>query len=96
MKKMPFSLEAEQSVLGAILIDERVMQRALQRLVKEDFYKVSHGLIFDAMVQLTNRKLDLDYATIISSLEERGHVQEVGGLEYLLETGEHVTYGRER
>lgn len=85
MKKMPFSLEAEQSVLGAILIDERVMQRALQRLVKEDFYKISHSHIFDAMVQLTNRKLDLDYATIMSTLEERGHVQEVGGLEYLLE-----------
>jgi Replicative DNA helicase len=85
MKKMPFSLEAEQSVLGAVLIDERVMQRALQRLVKEDFYKVSHVHIYDVMETLSTRKIDLDYATIISVLEERNLVDEVGGVDYLLE-----------
>jgi len=85
MKKMPFSLEAEQSVLGAILIDERVMQRALQRLDKSDFYKVSHSHIYDAMETLSTRKIDLDYATITSVLEERNLVEETGGLDYLLE-----------
>jgi replicative DNA helicase len=85
MKKMPFSLEAEQSVLGAILIDERVMQRALQRLYKTDFYKVSHAHIYDAMETLSTRKIDLDYATIISVLEERNLVEEIGGIDYLLE-----------
>jgi replicative DNA helicase len=85
MKKMPFSLEAEQSVLGAILIDERVMQRALQRLVKEDFYKPSHMAIYEVMETLSVRKMDLDYATIISVLEERNLVEETGGLDYLLE-----------
>jgi len=85
MKKMPFSLEAEQSVLGAILIDERVMQRALQRLDKTDFYKVSHTHIYDAMQTLSTRKIDLDYATITSVLEERNLVEETGGLDYLLE-----------
>jgi len=85
MKKMPFSLEAEQSVLGAILIDERVMQRALQRLDKSDFYKVAHTHIYDAMETLSTRKIDLDYATITSVLEERNLVEETGGLDYLLE-----------
>ncbi|QVK21526.1 replicative DNA helicase [Mycoplasmatota bacterium] len=85
MKKMPFNLEAEQCVLGAVLIDENTIRRVSQRLEKEDFYKVAHQHIFDVMVYLDNQGTDIDYTTILEVLTNKGFEREVGGIDYLVE-----------
>ena len=56
-KVPPHSLEAEQSVLGAMLLDKDAIAKAIDILVVDDFYREAHRIIFDAVVTLYNRML---------------------------------------
>lgn len=87
MKKMPYSHEAEQCVLGAILVDQNASERIAQKLIKEDFYNVNHAHIYEAILELRNRRIDIDYATILDLLTSKGLINDVGGVEYLMELG---------
>ena len=68
----PQNLEAEQSVIGAILIDNDALPKALEILDSEDFYKLSHRKIFNAMTDLFDRNEPIDLITLTDySQEER-------------------------
>ena len=72
IKKMPFSLEAEQSVLGSILIDPECFSEIASLLKSDDFYLESHSQIYLAMQDLFLQSRTIDVVTLIDSLVHLG------------------------
>ncbi len=75
----PQNIEAEEAVLGAILIDPDAIIRIATILQPEDFYREKHGWIFEAALHLHDRREPIDFLTICDELERRGQLAEVGG-----------------
>jgi len=82
-KLPPQNLEAEQSVLGAILIDNNALPRCLEILDPEDFYKLSHRKIFFAMTDLFDKNEPIDLITLTDQLKKNDELEAVGGIAYL-------------
>ncbi|MCX5718829.1 MAG: replicative DNA helicase [Nitrospirae bacterium] len=82
-KLPPQNIEAEQSILGAILIDNDALPRALEIIDIDDFYKQSHRKIFNAMVELFEKSEPIDLITITDCLKRREEIDAVGGVFYL-------------
>jgi len=83
VKLPPQNLEAEQSVLGAILIDNNALTRCLEILDPEDFYKGSHRKIFFAMTDLFDKNEPIDLITLTDQLKKNDELEAVGGIAYL-------------
>jgi replicative DNA helicase len=79
----PHSVEAEESVLGAILIDNQVINDALTIVQPEDFYRIAHQQIFSAMESLDREGKPIDIITLGERLKARGHLDQIGGVEFL-------------
>jgi replicative DNA helicase len=79
----PHSLEAEQSVLGAILIDRETIIEIAEFLRPEDFYRQANGTVFRAMLELFERREPVDLVTVAESLERSEDLEHVGGRSYL-------------
>ena len=79
----PQSVEAEQSVLGAILIDRDTMIEIADFLKPEDFYRQAHGRIYATMLDLSERREPIDIVTVSEALERTGDLEAVGGRAYL-------------
>jgi replicative DNA helicase len=97
-KLPPQSLEAEMSILGGILIDNDAINRVLEMLVPEDFYRESHRKIFNAMMRLSDQREPCDLITMTDVLRKQGELEEAGGAAYLatlvdyVPTAANVTY----
>ncbi|TSC56392.1 MAG: Replicative DNA helicase [Parcubacteria group bacterium Gr01-1014_18] len=79
----PQNLEAEQSLLGCILIDRDAFLKIGDQIVSEDFYQQSHGDIFEAMSELFARREPVDILTLSNLMEEKKQLEKVGGRSYL-------------
>jgi replicative DNA helicase len=79
----PHSVEAESSVLGALMLDNRAWDRVADLLVDTDFYRVEHRLIFAAVGALVNANKEADVVTVFAYLQKRGKDEDAGGLQYL-------------
>jgi replicative DNA helicase len=79
----PQSLEAEQSVLGAILIDRDIVVEIAEFLKPEDFYRQSNGTIYRAILDLFERREPIDILTVAEALERGNDLEPVGGRAYL-------------
>lgn len=79
----PQSLEAEDSILSAILIDNETLLDVVEILSPEDFYKTSHKKIFGAITELFSRNEPIDLVTLTNLLKERNQLETVGGAAYL-------------
>jgi replicative DNA helicase len=79
----PQSIEAEQSVLGALLIDKDAVIEVADFLRPEDFYRGHHGTIYSAVLDLYERREPVDLVTVSEVLERRGQLDAVGGSAYL-------------
>jgi replicative DNA helicase len=79
----PQNLEAEQSVLGAMLIDRDAVVTVSNLLGPEDFYADKHQQLYTAVIAIFNRGEPVDLITVQDELRKRGHLDEVGGLAYL-------------
>ena len=86
----PHSVEAEQAVLGAIILDSDRLITASERVDPDDFYRVSHQRIFEAMLKINDRGELVDLVTLSSELQAQGILDEIGGLNYLAEVAESV------
>lgn len=84
-KVPPQNLEAEQSVLGAILLDNRALPVAVELLGPEEFYRDTHRKIFMAMTDLFEKNEAVDIITITDHLRKKGDLESVGGIPYLTE-----------
>ena len=82
-KLPPYNLEAEQAVLGAILLDHTAIYKALEIFDPEDFYRKSHQKIFDAMLELIDRSEAVDLLLLRDELDRRKELDEIGGPAYL-------------
>lgn len=85
VKVPPHSLEAEQSVLGGIMLDANVWDNVCDRIQADDFYYPSHRSIFQSMQALLNRDKPLDVITLVDWLREQSQLEEVNGETYLYE-----------
>ena len=86
----PASPEAEQSVLGAILLRPQVMDLVADTLGPPDFYREAHRRIYQVMLDLYNRHEPVDLVSVNNLLKERGQLEEVGGPLFLTGLSEHV------
>ncbi len=82
-KLPPQSVEAEQSVLGAILIDNGALMTALELIGADDFYRESHRRIFHAMTELFDKSEPIDIITMTEHLGRKNELETVGGGQYL-------------
>jgi replicative DNA helicase len=79
----PQNIEAEQAVLGAILIDNASLNKALEIINPDDFYRESHRRIFSAILDLNERNEVVDLITLTDHLRRKGDLESVGGAGYL-------------
>jgi replicative DNA helicase len=89
-KLPPQSLEAEMSILGGILIDNDAINRVLEVLNADDFYRESHRKIFQAMMRLSDQREPCDLITMTDTLRKQGELEEVGGAPYLMTLVDYV------
>lgn len=79
----PHNLEAEQSLLGSILIDKEAMLKIADAIEPSDFYKIGHTLIFETMLELYGKGDPIDLLTLSNRLEEKGQLERAGGRAFL-------------
>jgi replicative DNA helicase len=82
-KLPPQNVEAEQSILGAILIDNEALPKALEVIDPDDFYKQSHRKIFQAMIELFEKSEPIDLITLTDHMKRQDELDAVGGVAYL-------------
>ena len=90
-KLPPQNLEAEQSVLGAILLDNQAMPKAMELLVEENFYRTAHRKVFRAMLDLSDVGEVIDQIALTERLKAKGELESVGGAAFLAELVQSVS-----
>ena len=83
MRTPPHSIEAEQAVLGGLMLDNSAWERVADRITEEDFYRQDHRLLFRAMNELSDQDQPFDAVTLAEWLQARGKLEQGGGLAYL-------------
>lgn len=85
LKIQPQNIEAEQAVLGAILLDKDAIVNVAEFLIPEHFYDDKHAVIYTAMLNLYEKRDPIDIVTIPAELKKTKNLKEVGGIAYLTE-----------
>ncbi|HCN31042.1 MAG TPA: replicative DNA helicase [Verrucomicrobiales bacterium] len=80
----PHSVEAEEAVLGSILLNAEALFEVISFLKPEDFFIVRHSWVWEAILRLHERRDPIDYLTVASELEQTGQLLELGGAAYIL------------
>lgn len=80
---LPYNIETEQAVLGAMLLDADVVEQAMSKLEQDAFYDAAHQLIFQAFVNLADAQEPIDLVTLSSNLQNNGQLADIGGVSYL-------------
>ena len=83
LRTPPHSVEAEQSVLGGLLLDNSAWDRIADRIAAEDFYRHDHRLIFQHIARLIDQSKPADTVTVFEALQASGQAGDSGGLAYL-------------
>ncbi|OQW75496.1 MAG: replicative DNA helicase [Proteobacteria bacterium ST_bin11] len=83
LKVPPHSIQAEQSVLGGLMLDNQTWDSVADKVIETDFYRRDHRLIFRSIAQLAEKQDPFDVVTLSEVLETTGELQDVGGLAYL-------------
>ena len=84
-RNMPFSLEAEQSVLGSAFLSKYALQKICDELTRDDFYLDSHMKIYDVLSELNEEGKPIDITIVTDKLEKNKTLASIGNIEYLLE-----------
>jgi replicative DNA helicase len=79
----PQNIEAEQSLLGGLLVDPESINKIVDMVAPDDFYKDAHGKIYDVMLDLYERNEAIDIITVSSLARDKGLVEKIGGITYL-------------
>lgn len=86
----PQSIDAEMSLLGAVLIDEEVLADVSEHVTADDFYDKRHGIIYGAMMRLYEKHKPVDLLTLTDELKRKKEIETVGGSAYLTELTNYV------
>lgn len=81
-REVPKNIEAEQSVLCAMMLDRQAMIVVFELLKQDDFYVEADKVIFGIMQELYSSKENIDFNTVLKALKEKDLLKKVGGLEY--------------
>ena len=79
----PQNIEAEQSVIGAMLIDKNAVSLVTEKLMPEDFYRQAHQVIYSAILTLHSKNEPIDMITLINELKKMNRLDDVGGVAYI-------------
>lgn len=90
VRTVPFSLEAEQSVLGAMFLDKDCIPDAIEILKGDDFYIGRNKELFDAMSELYNLSMPIDVVTLKQHLIQQGVFEKIGGMDFIVEVANFV------
>ncbi|MDV4150804.1 replicative DNA helicase [Clostridium sp. AL.422] len=90
MRSLPQSLEAEQSVIGAMIIDKSAIAKALEKLKEEDFYRDGHKVIFKAIREMFSKDMAVDLVTLLEYLKSTDGLEKAGGVTYISEVSSSV------
>jgi len=82
-RPLPHNLDAERSILGAVLLDNHSLNAAVEKLRSEDFFLPQHRQIFQRMIQLAEHQQAIDVVTLMDDLARRGELDSAGGVAYL-------------
>ena len=82
-RPLPHNIEAERSILGAVLLDNHALNTAVERLRSEDFFLSQHRHIFECMIQLGEKRHGIDTITLMEDLSRSGRLESAGGIPYL-------------
>jgi len=86
----PHNLDAEMSVLSAMLINQEAVAEIVLRLSIDDFYKAAHAAIFEVVQELYDEHIEIDHVTLAEHLERKGQLEKVGGKAYLFMLADYV------
>src|SRR6266567_3876605 len=75
----PHNLEAEESVLGSMMLSVEAIAEVIEEIRPEDFYRSSHRVIYEALVHLYGKGEPVDAITAVEELKRRGNLQDIGG-----------------
>ncbi len=82
-KKPPYNLEAEQSCLGSIILDNAYINESVQKLKIEDYYFEHHRIIYQTIIEISDRNHPVDLVTLTNELKNKAALDKIGGVEYL-------------
>ncbi len=85
LRSLPYNLEAEQSVIGSMLIDKTAISRVVEVLKGDDFYRDSHKVIFNAIFDLYQKDTPIDMITLLEHLRSAEKLEASGGITYISE-----------
>ncbi len=89
-KSLPFSMDAERAVLGALLLNDQKIDEVVEILQPDEFYLPAHRLIFQAMLKLVHGRQRIDMITLQDELEKMGELTAIGGVAYLIALQEDI------
>ncbi|MBC7105658.1 MAG: replicative DNA helicase, partial [Firmicutes bacterium] len=79
----PHSIDAEQAVLGACLLDQEALYKVMGVVEPDDFYRASHQTIYRAIIRVSEKGGPVDLLTVVNELEREGELEKVGGAGYV-------------
>ena len=80
---VPYNLEAEQAILGCVIIDNTLIGRLADEVKVDDFYDRRHQLIYKSMLNIYANNMEIDFTTLISDLQSKNSLEEAGGVVYI-------------
>ncbi|HEB41487.1 MAG TPA: hypothetical protein ENI08_00515 [Candidatus Dependentiae bacterium] len=89
-RNLPASIEAERSVLGALLLNDENINQVAELLLPHDFYNPSHKVIYEAMLNLVQQNKRIDLITLQDELVKREQLESIGGIVYLVSLQEDI------
>lgn len=85
LKRPPHSVEAEQSIIGGLMLDNQVWDKISTKLCEADFYRTEHRVLFRTVVELSKREQPFDVVTLLDMLKSNNDLDDAGGETYLFE-----------
>ncbi len=85
LKRPPHSVEAEQSIIGGLMLDNEVWDKVSNKLCEADFYRTEHRILFRAISSLVKRDQPFDVVTLLDALKSHNELDDAGGEAYLFE-----------
>src|SRR3990167_80354 len=89
-QQLPCNIDAEKSVLGAVLINDSFFSQIAEVLIAEDFYLPAHKVIFELYCEITQRGRRIDLVTVQDELSKVSKLEEIGGIQYLITLQEEI------
>lgn len=90
LNRPPFSLEAEQSVLGGLMLDNNAFDLIADTVSPEDFYRADHRIIYSSIVDMVEQGQPFDVVTLAEHIDKEGKLEQAGGLAYLGELASNI------